>query len=123
MDVVFIRGLEIQAIIGIYEWEREHRQRIIIDIEMASDIKNKVDQDDIDQALNYKTVTERVTELVSSSSFQLVETLAESIAQLIQTEFGVQWLKLSVGKPEALDNVDCVGVVIERQILTTGKAD
>lgn len=120
MDIVYIRGLKIQAIIGIFEWERENRQTVILDIEMAMDSNRTRGSEDINDALDYKKVTDRVAAFVSDSSFQLVETLADNIAEIIQGEFGVSWLRLSVGKPQALDNVECVGVTIERGLRETG---
>ena len=114
MDLVFINDLRIETIIGIYDWEREVKQVVSLDIEMAHDIGKAAETDDIEYALNYKAVAKRLIHFVESSEFLLVESMAERIAQLILNEFKVPWLKLSVSKPGALRGAKNVGVVIER---------
>ena len=114
MDTIFLRELEAETVIGIFEWERKMRQRVMIDLEMASDIRAAAATDRIDQALDYKAVAKRVIAFVEASEFQLVETLAERIAQLIVEEFGVVWLRLRLSKPGAIRGARDVGVVIER---------
>jgi len=95
MDIVFIQGLKIDTVIGIYDWEREIRQDIVLDIEMSADIKAASETDHIDQTLDYKSVSKRLIEFVSTSEFQLVETLAERITEIILNEFGVEKVKLT----------------------------
>ena len=114
MDIVYIRELKIQTVIGIYDWERSIRQTISLDIEMAADIAKAAATDHIDDALNYKAVAKRVIGFVEGSDFQLVETMAEKIAALIRDEFNVPWLRLSLAKPGAVRGSKAVGVVIER---------
>ena len=114
MDTVFIHGLRVEAIVGIYEWERNIKQAIEITIEMAYDIVPAAQQDDIHLTLNYKSVSERITELVVEGRFLLLETMAEAIAQTIMREFDVCWLRLDVSKPDALTSARQVGVRIER---------
>ena len=115
MDQVFIRGLEVEAVIGAYDWERDIRQRLVLDLEMAWDIRPAADSDDLNLALDYAAVSQRVLDYVGSSSFELVETLAERVATLVMEAFGVPWLRLSVTKPGAVtEATGGVGVVIER---------
>lgn len=114
MDIVYIRDLKIETVIGIFAWERRIRQTISIDLEMAGDIARAASTDHIDDALNYKAVGKRIIAFVQQSEFQLVETLAERIAHLVQEEFGVSWLRLRVSKPGALRGAQDVGVIIER---------
>ncbi|MEQ8952993.1 MAG: dihydroneopterin aldolase [Gammaproteobacteria bacterium] len=114
MDIVYIRELEIQTIIGIYDWEREQKQTVSIDLEMAADIASAAQQDTIADTLDYKAVSKRLIEFVEQSQFQLVETLAERIAGIVLEEFGVSWLRLRVGKPGAVTGARDVGVIIER---------
>ncbi len=114
MDIVFIQGLKIDTVIGIYDWERKIRQDIILDIKMSVDTKVASTTDHIDQALDYKAVSKRLIEFVQSSEFQLVETLAEKITQIIIKEFGVAKVKLTLNKGEALTGAQGVGVIIER---------
>jgi dihydroneopterin aldolase len=118
MDHVFIEGLEIEALIGIYDWERRIRQPLVFDIEMAFDNRVPAATDAIEDTLNYKAVSKRVVEYVSQSGFGLVETLAERVADVILDEFGVQRLRLKVSKPGAVRGARAVGVVIERARLT-----
>ena len=113
-DIVFIEALTIETVIGIYDWERKIRQKVVFDIEMAADIKAAADSDAIDNTLNYKAVAKRIIGFVEQSDFQLVETLAERVASIIQTEFGVRWLKLKLSKPGAVTGSSAVGVIIQR---------
>ncbi len=114
MDIVYIRGLQVDTVIGIYDWERTIRQTLSIDLEMGTDIRAAARRDDIDQTLNYKAITDRLIEFISSSEFLLIETLAEEIASLLMEEFSVPWLRLTIGKPGAVPQARDVGVVIER---------
>lgn len=114
MDIIYLRDLRIETIIGIYDWERRMKQTIIIDLEMGTDIRKAADSDNIDDTLNYKAVAKRLLSYVGDSEFELVETLAEKIAEIIMTEFNVPWLRLSLNKKGAVRNVRDVGVIIER---------
>ena len=114
MDTVFIEDLRIETVIGIYDWERKIRQIVSIDLEMAFDNRKPAASDDIGDTLNYKAVSKRLIAFVESSSFQLVETLAERCADIVLAEFGVGWLRLKVAKPGAVRGSKAVGVVIER---------
>ena len=114
MDIVFLRQLQMDAVIGIHDWEREIRQPIILDLELASDTRVAAQTDSIEDALDYHAVAVRLTEFVRQSSFQLVESLAEACASILLREFGVSWLRLTVYKPDAVGNAQTVGVSIER---------
>jgi len=114
MDTVFIEGLEIQALIGIYDWERRIRQPLRLDLEMAFDNRRPARTDDIRDTLDYKAISKRLTAYVENSGFGLVETLAERCAQLVLDEFDVAWLRLKLSKPGAVRGAQAVGVCIER---------
>jgi dihydroneopterin aldolase len=114
MDIVFLRDLRIDTVIGIYDWEREIRQTVILDLEMATDVARAAASDRIEDAVNYKAVAKRLIQFVSDSEFQLVETLAERCAQIVREEFGVSWLRLSLNKIGAVNGARDVGVLIER---------
>ena len=118
MDKVFIEGLQIEALIGIYDWERRIRQPLVFDIEMAFDNRIPAATDAIGDTLNYKAVSKRVIEYVSASGFGLVETLAERVAEIILEEFGVKHVRLKLAKPGAVRGARAVGVVIERSAAT-----
>ena len=114
MDIVFIRDLRIDTVIGIYDWERKIRQTVIFDIEMSCDVSRAAVSDQIEDAIDYKSVSKRITRFVSESEFQLVETLAERCGEIIRNEFGVTWVRLSLNKAGAVSNASGVGVIIER---------
>jgi dihydroneopterin aldolase len=113
-DIVFIEDLRIETIIGIYDWEREIRQVISIDLEMAADNTRPAATESIDDALNYQAVAKRLIQFVGESEFQLVETLAERITEIVRNEFNVSWLRLKLSKPGAVTGSKAVGVIIER---------
>ena len=114
MDTVFIRDLQIETVIGIYDWERKVRQIISLDIDMATDIQKAASSDNIDDTLSYKTVAKRIIAFVEESEFELVEALAEKICAIILEEFDVPWLRLTLSKPGAVRGSKSVGVMIER---------
>jgi len=114
MDKVFIEGLEVEALIGIYDWERRIRQPLHFDIEMAFDNRRPAASDRIEDTLDYKAVSKRLVEFVSQSGYGLVETLAERCAALILNEFAVSQVRLKLSKPGAVRGARAVGVLIER---------
>ena len=114
MDIIFLGGLQIETIIGIYDWERETKQTIVLDIEMAHDINKAAETDDIQYALDYKTVSKRIISFVEQSQFYLVEKLIIEIANIIQNEFHVPWVKIKLNKKGAIRGASDVGIIIER---------
>ena len=114
MDIIFITDLRIETIIGIYDWERKVRQTISLDLEMGTDIQRAAATDAIADTLDYKAISKRLIDFVGSSEYQLVETLAEKIAEIVTGEFAVPWLRLTVHKPGAVRGSRDVGVIIER---------
>ncbi|MCF7990688.1 MAG: dihydroneopterin aldolase [Thiohalocapsa sp.] len=114
MDIVFLRSLRIETVIGIYDWEKQIKQPVVLDIEMASDIAKGAATDRIEDALDYKAVSKRLKQFVGDAKFELVETLAERCAQIIREEFGVPWVRLTLNKTGAVSDADGVGVIIER---------
>ena len=114
MDKVFIEALQIETLIGIYDWERRIRQPLVFDLEMGFDNRIPAASDDIAHTLDYKAVSKRLVEYVSHSEFGLVETLAERCAEIVMNEFNVGWLRLKLSKPGAVRGARAVGVIIER---------
>jgi dihydroneopterin aldolase len=114
MDRVFIEELEVQTIIGIFDWEREIKQTISIDLEMEFEIRKAAESDSIEDTLDYKAVSKRLIHFIEDSEFQLVEALAERCAAIVLTDFPVNWLRLKLGKPGAVRGSSAVGVIIER---------
>ncbi|KRG68372.1 dihydroneopterin aldolase [Pseudoxanthomonas dokdonensis] len=113
-DRVFIDQLDVDAVIGVYDWERDIRQRLQLDIEMGFDNRIPAASDDVADTLDYDAISRRLSAYVAQSQFALVETLAERCAQLLQDEFGVRWLRIKLSKPGAVGNARAVGVLIER---------
>ena len=114
MDIVYIRELRIETIIGIFAWEREVLQTVSLDLDMATDIRPAATSDDICDALDYKAISKRLIQFVSQSRYQLIEALAEAVAELVRNEFQVSWLRLRISKPGALRGAQDVGLLIER---------
>ncbi len=114
MDIVYIRDLKIDTIIGVNDWEREVHQTVSLDLEMATDIHTAADSDDIVDTIDYKAVAKRLIDFVEGTEFQLVESLAERVTDIVRGEFGVRWVRLRVSKPGAVTGARDVGVVIER---------
>lgn len=115
MDLIYLRDLRIDTVIGIFDWEREIRQTVVIDLEMGTDIRAAGISDDIEDTLDYKSVAKRLIAFVRDAQFQLVEALAEHIARIVITEFDVPYVKLSVNKQGAVRGSRDVGVIIERR--------
>ena len=116
MDIVYIRDLRIETVIGIYDWEREVRQTVSLDLEMATDIRKAAQSDSIEDTLNYKAVAKRLIQFIGDSQFQLVETMSERCAALVLEEFDVAWLRLRLSKPGAVRGSRDVGIIIERGV-------
>jgi len=114
MDIVFIRGLRIDTVIGIYDWEREIRQPVVLDLEMSTDVRRAAASECIEDAVDYKAVTKRLIAFVEAGEFQLVETLAERCAAIVREEFEVNWVRLTLNKEGAVSAARDVGVIIER---------
>ena len=114
MDRIFLRQLEVDAVIGIWDWERQIKQTVSIDLEMAVDTRAVAESDLVEDALNYKDVAKRLIAFVGASEFQLVESLAEAVARIVIEEFSVPWVKVSVAKPGAIEGSKVVGIIIER---------
>ena len=114
MDIIYLKDLHIDTIIGVYDWERRTRQTIILDVEIAADISKAAKSDKIEDTLNYKAVAKRLISFVENSEFQLVETLAEHVAEVLLNDFNIPWLRLTVNKQGAVRGVRDVGVIIER---------
>jgi dihydroneopterin aldolase len=116
-DIIYIKNLKIETIIGVYDWERQTPQMVGIDIEIATDNLEAAKSDDIRFAVDYSLIAKRLEGFLQSSEFFLLETMAEKIAEIILNEFDTHWVRLRVGKPAAVDAADDVGIIIEREKL------
>ena len=114
MDIVYLHGLKVDCIIGVWDWERRTKQKVIIDLDMAADVHRAAQTDKLDDTLDYKAVAKALIAYVGDSSFQLVETLAENIAAIILDEFNIPWVRIRINKKGAVRGAKDVGVIIER---------
>jgi dihydroneopterin aldolase len=114
MDIVFIRELRADTVIGVYDWERRIRQTVVMDLELASDNRKAAAGDRIEDAIDYAAISQRVLAFIEVSEFQLIETMAEQVANIILDEFAVPWLRVRLAKPGAVSQARDVGVLIER---------
>ena len=119
MDKVFIRGLKIQTTIGFYEWEKQIKQTLVIDLALAWDIKPAAANDELDKTLDYAAISVAVEKFANDNPVDLLETLAERMAAFLMADYQIPWLKLTIGKPGAVHNADTVGVEIERGTLAS----
>lgn len=115
MDKIFLSALNVECIVGIWEWERRVKQNVVIDVELAADIRRAAASDHIDNTVDYKKLSKRLLSFVGDSQFQLVETLTERIAELIITEFQVPWVRVRLNKQGAIRGARDVGIEIERR--------
>lgn len=115
MDKIFLTALNVECIVGIWDWERRVKQTVIIDVEMAADIRRAAATDSIEDTIDYKRVAKRLLQFVGDSQYHLVETLTEQIGRVIVTEFGVSWVKVRLNKRGAIRGARDVGIEIERR--------
>ena len=119
-DIVFINELAIDATIGVYDWERTIKQRLLLDLDMCFDIRTAASSDDLKYALDYSAVSQRIISFVEASSYQLLEALAEEVAKIVMEEFAVSGLRLKVNKPGAVPEASGVGLLIVRGEMPRG---
>ncbi|ATJ81753.1 dihydroneopterin aldolase [Halomonas beimenensis] len=114
MDLVLIEALKVDTVIGVYDWERTLTQTLVLDLELATDIRPAAADDDLGKTLNYAAISERINAFGAEHRFELVETFAERLAETLRQEFGIAWLRLTLRKPGAVPAARAVGVRIER---------
>ena len=120
MDTIFLHGLRVDCVIGVWDWERRIKQRVEIDIDMGADIRRAAASDQLEDTLNYKAIAKAVIAHVENSEYQLVETLAESVAEILTGQFQISWCRVKLNKGGAVRGARAVGVIIER---TTAASD
>jgi 7,8-dihydroneopterin aldolase/epimerase/oxygenase len=114
MDTIRIRGLKVDTVVGVHDWERRLPRTVVIDLELATDAARAARRDALADALDYDAVARAAASFVAQARVQLVETLAERLAEALQRDFGVAWLRLELHKPGAVAGAADVSVAIER---------
>ena len=114
MDIIFLRELKVDTLIGVYDWERLVPQTIQIDLDIALPNSKACQSDDIADALDYADIVNHLKEVLASRHFNLLEALAEHIAQILLKDFNAPWVKVSVAKLQAIRGSRMVGISIER---------
>lgn len=114
MDIIHIQQLQLSTTIGIHAWEQKIKRRLLFDLELGVDTTAAASSDDISHTIDYETLTQRLEQYLSENNFQLLERLANKIADLIVNEFGVRWLRLKAWKPHATKNIKSAAIIIER---------
>ena len=113
-DKIYIEDLRVKATIGIFDWEKKIKQEVSISYEIPHDNKKAASEDIIEATTDYKTITKAIIAFVEGNKFELVETFAEKIAEMVIKDFKVEEIRLRVSKPGALRFSKDVGVIIER---------
>ena len=114
MDIIYLHGLKVDCVIGVWDWEKQITQSITIDLDMGFDIRTAAGSDNLDDTLSYKDVSKRVEAFVRESRFDLVEKLAEEIAGILVSEFDIRWCRVKINKFGAVRGARDVGIIIER---------
>jgi 7,8-dihydroneopterin aldolase/epimerase/oxygenase len=115
VDLVSVRDLSVQAVIGVHDWEREITQTLVFTAEMAADVRASARHDDLADALDYSAVAQTIASVVQDGRFRLIETAAERVAERLLTDHPVTWLRLEVRKPIAGGGYTAA-VMIERGV-------
>lgn len=115
MDITYIHDLQIETIIGIFDWERENPQRLYIDIDIGTDFSKAISSDNINDCIDYTQVSEHIEKLAAHHSYQLLESFAEQISQIILQQFNAHWVRIKINKPLAIINAKSIGIIIERR--------
>lgn len=122
MDKVFIKGLHIQTTIGFFQWEKEIKQTLVIDVAMAWNTAKAAENDELAKTLDYAEISVAIEDFANKNPVDLLETLAERMAKFLMSQFHIPWLQLTIGKPGAVHNAATVGVEIERGQLNQNKS-
>ncbi|MBK4764787.1 MAG: dihydroneopterin aldolase [Pantoea sp. Brub] len=116
MDILFIKELLVFTNIGVFNWEKTIKQKLLIDIQILFDNQLSSSNDDLNDCLNYCTISELVIKYLDNNHFSLIEKVAEEIANLLMTNFNIPGIYVKIIKPDAIAQAKQVGVKIKRGI-------
>lgn len=114
LDTIFIHGIQCECVIGVWKWEKAITQTLLLDIDLAADVKVAAATDNLADTLNYKSISDRVREYAKDNQFELIETLIERLAEVILDEFDTSWVRIKLDKGGVVKKVKQVGIIIER---------
>ncbi len=115
MDHVIIKNLMVRGVIGISDHERKERQDIVVNVVMSADLRKGGESDNIEDCVNYRTVSKEIIKHVEERGRYTVEALAADIAAICLSHDGVQKVKVRIEKPGAVRFSESVGVEIIRK--------
>lgn len=114
MDIVFVKGITAEAVIGVYEWEKHVSQKLTIDVEIGTDFSAAAVSDNLRDAVDYQAVAERVVDICAQSKCLLLEKLITEIADSLWQQFDLQWLRVTLDKGGVVRSAKSVGLIVER---------
>ncbi|WP_394176875.1 dihydroneopterin aldolase [Thalassotalea litorea] len=114
MDIIFIEGLKVNTTIGYYEWEKNIKQRLVFDIQLATDIRIAAENDELAKTIDYAEVSELVDRFCQENPVDLLETLGQRLVDALQRKYAIAWVRIKIAKPTAVEQADAVGIIIER---------
>jgi dihydroneopterin aldolase len=115
MDKIHIEGLEVFSLIGVYDWEREAKQRLVVDMVLYADLSLAALTDNVADTINYAEVASSVALTAKDSSFELIEALAGAMIKQLFAQFSIRKISLKLSKPDILDNAQNVAVELTRE--------
>lgn len=114
MDIIFIEGLKVNTTIGYYDWEKKIKQLLVFDIQLATDVRNAAENDDLAKTIDYAQVSEFVDDFCQQNPVDLLETLGQRLVESLQAKYALSWIKIKISKPTAVEQANAVGIIIER---------
>ncbi|MBO68451.1 MAG: dihydroneopterin aldolase [Acidiferrobacteraceae bacterium] len=114
MDIIFLKDLRVECVIGVWQWERRITQILICDVEIGFDTQVAAASGAIADTVSYREVAKRITSYIQEAKANLLETLAEGVAKILLNEFRAEWCKVRLNKHGAVTGAGDVGVIIER---------
>lgn len=114
MDFIHIRNLKLDTLVGVNPAERKQKRKVKINIQLGCDLRKAGVSDDLRDTVDYKTIENKVTAVITNNEFYLIERMAEVIAEICLETIGVEQVKVNVEKAGTLENAKSAMVQIER---------
>ena len=114
MAILDIHQLKLATKIGVLPWEQQVKQTILLDIELDLNTEKARQSDDLDDTLDYRTLTESIRTYLEQHTYKLLESLAENLVDFIQQASQSSWVHLTIKKPQALAHTQYVAISVSR---------